>query len=241
MLPRNGTRIEQCRAAASESSRVNNVADSGSPELTVTRVDAALACAQLSTVLATHLLQRKSPSPRSRRLKGTTSLLAGVKAEVGPGIASELTLHRLAEFRQTPETYLSLLDLSGLIREVDSHAGRLDLLPPTHETLARVIIAQTSNYSSHPLLFGPPQSSNSSSGVPSFDLVAGPAPPPFADLREYGRRRASLCHELREAAIRCVWEKGAMAKVDDDENAASCWILGRQVEGELEASAFGRP
>lgn len=149
------------------------------------------------------------------------------------GTASELTFYLPTEFRQTPETYLSLLDLSGLIREVDSVSGRLDLLPPTHEALARVIMAQTACYSSHPLLFGPPLSPNSPSGIPSFDLVTGPAPPPFTDLREYGRRRASLCHELREAAIRCVWEKGAMAKVDDDENAATCWIVSRLVESEF--------
>ncbi|ORY78900.1 hypothetical protein BCR35DRAFT_304929 [Leucosporidium creatinivorum] len=197
MLPRNGKRIEQCRAAASESTRINNADDSGSPELTMTRVDGALACAQVSTILASHLLQ---------------------------------------QFRQTPETYLSLLDLSGLIREVESVSGRVDLLPPTHEALARVIMAQTACYSSHPLLFGPPLTPNSSSGIPSFDLVAGPSPPPFTDLREYGRRRASLCHELREAAVRCVWEKGTMAKVDDDENAATCWIVSRLVEGQPEGA-----
>lgn len=67
MLPRNGKRIEQCRAAASESARINNLDDSGSPELTMTRVDGALACAQVSTVLASHLLQRESPIPRVRR------------------------------------------------------------------------------------------------------------------------------------------------------------------------------
>lgn len=66
MLPRNGKRIEQCRAAASESVRINNLDDSGLG-LTMTKVDGTLACAQVSAVLASHLLQRESVVPQVRR------------------------------------------------------------------------------------------------------------------------------------------------------------------------------
>lgn len=133
-------------------------------------------------------------------------------------------------YQHSPGLYLRLFPLAGLVRDVEQVSGHLDLLPPDTEALARTVMAQTARFSSHPLLFGPPFSS-SSSGIPAIDLSGGAAPlSPFSDLREFGKRRASVCAQLRESAVKCVWEKGIMAKMDCEENAGTCWILSRLVD-----------
>lgn len=138
-------------------------------------------------------------------------------------------------YQHSPGLYLRLFPLANLVRDVEQVSGHLDLLSPDTEALARTVMAQSARFSSHPLLFGP-ASSPSSSDIPAVDLSGGVAPLPFADLRDFGKRRAAVCAQLREAAVKCVWEKGIMAKMDCEENAGACWMLSRLVD-EVEPGA----
>lgn len=80
-------------------------------------------------------------------------------------------------------------------------------------------MAFSSRISSHPLILGP--------GVdaPAYeDLDGSSILVPTIDLREFGRRRESMCVQFRDQAVRMIWERGAMVK-GGEPNAASCHLL----------------
>lgn len=80
-------------------------------------------------------------------------------------------------------------------------------------------MAVSSRISSHPLLLGP------GIAAPEYeDLDATGILAPGADLREFGRRRESMCIQFRDQAARMIWERGATV-IGGEPNAASCHLM----------------
>lgn len=80
-------------------------------------------------------------------------------------------------------------------------------------------MAFSSRLSSHPLILGP------GVAAPAYeDLDGSSILVPTIDLREFGRRRETMCAQFRDQAERMIWERGAMVK-GGEPNAASCHLM----------------
>lgn len=79
-------------------------------------------------------------------------------------------------------------------------------------------MALTSRISSHPLIIGP--------GIPAPDYATLNSIPldSLVELREFGRRRQSMCVQFRDNAERMIWDRGVTVVVGE-ENAASLHLM----------------
>lgn len=80
-------------------------------------------------------------------------------------------------------------------------------------------MALTSRLSSHPLIIG------LGIAAPDYQTITSmPILSPSIELREFGRRRDSMCAQFKANAQRLMWDRGVTVMAGE-ENAASCHLM----------------
>ncbi|KAJ7290530.1 hypothetical protein C8J57DRAFT_1493237 [Mycena rebaudengoi] len=127
-------------------------------------------------------------------------------------------VHTLFEcFLQLPPSSHPAFRGSALRALLSSASWKIDSLPPSARVLAYCAVALGATIFSHPGIIGPGGAYPASFADRAFFFQG-------ADLREYGRHRAAMCHTLHSRAVRLAADAGTMLTVSE-EDAAACYFL----------------
>ncbi|KAK7464271.1 hypothetical protein VKT23_006436 [Stygiomarasmius scandens] len=180
-------------------------------------LDVAMTSASTSSSMPHLYTFNLSEQSRAGDAVSSNPIPSGSRIQLPPHLVQDL----LDAFMHTPFSYHPIIPYDRVRANLAGHGWQLSLLPPQERVLVHCIHAITAITSTDPFIVGPgplpPECQNITTTLYPVKTIK-------VDLREVGRRRESICQQLRVEALRQAQLEGTAITLSQ-ENAASCYLL----------------